>query len=138
VDLSGLTAIRAAALQRLQEAGVSTGLLAKLSSAQLRVGSLPSEYLAVALPAQNTLLFDQGAAGHGWFVDPTPLADEEFQADGTAIPGGPADGRVDLVSAMIHELGNLAGLADGTEVMSGQLATGSRDTQGLDAIFAGL
>ena len=58
----------------------------------------------MARPAENTARFDPDAAGHGWFIDPTPLADEEFQAGGSAVPGGPADGRVDLLSAMLHEL----------------------------------
>jgi ELWxxDGT repeat protein len=137
LDLTGLTAAWAAALQLLQNAGASAGLLAKLSAARLEIGSLPPQFLAVAHPAQNSLRFDEDAAGHGWFVDPTPLADEEFQEGGAAVPGGPADGRVDLLTAMLHELGDLAGVANGTGVMSGLLAAGSRDTRGLDTVFAG-
>ncbi len=136
LDLAGLNAVRAAALQLVQSAGASAGLLARLSAARLEIGSLPPEFLAVARPEQNTARFDPDAAGHGWFVDPTALADEEFQAGGTAVPGGPADGRVDLLSAMLHELAGLAGV-EGGGVMPGLLAPGVRDSRALEEALAG-
>ena len=84
---------------------------------------------------------DRDAAGHGWFVDPTPGQDEEFVGGAggplSAAPGGPADGREDLLTAVLHELGHLAGGPDGTSgLMAGVLAPGVRETQALDQVFA--
>jgi hypothetical protein len=78
------------------------------------------------------------AAGYGWFVDPTPLQDEEFLVDGSAVPGGPADGRMDLLTVVLHELGHEAGLDDneGSGLMSGTLPTGVRRVGGLQAVFS--
>jgi hypothetical protein len=78
------------------------------------------------------------AAGYGWFVDATPGQDEEFGADGAALAGGPAAGRMDLLSVVLHELGHLAGRADddGTDLMAGTLALGTRRLGGIDAVFA--
>jgi hypothetical protein len=93
-----------------------------------------------------TRLLDRTAAGHGWFVDPTPLQDEEFRggADGplTAAPTGPAAGKMDLLTAVLHELGHLAGLpdvsaaTDPADLMGEQLADGDRRTAALDRVFA--
>jgi hypothetical protein len=88
------------------------------------------------------VVLDTTAAGHGWFVDPTPLADEEFAATPQgallALPGSAADGHEDLLTVVLHELGHLAGLADtdapGT-LMGGYLGDGVRLTAGLDRVF---
>jgi hypothetical protein len=132
-----LAAIRQAALERLAAAGVSPQLLARLASAQLQVAPLPTGYLGLTYPASDRVVFDPGAAGHGWFIDPTPLADEEFQADGAALPGGPASGRVDLLTVVLHELGHVAGLPDdsGADLMGGALGTGVRRVSDLGAVF---
>ncbi|OWK21133.1 hypothetical protein AJ88_20755 [Mesorhizobium amorphae CCBAU 01583] len=79
------------------------------------------------------VLIDRNAAGHGWFVDLSPLDSSEFQLDAsghlTALPGGAAVGRMDLLSVLIHEIGHQAGL-DHDEgeagVMSAELAVGER------------
>ena len=49
-----------------------------------------------------------------FFVDPTPLDDSEFVATfdpqlQTAVLGGPADGRFDLMSVVLHEVGHALG-----------------------------
>jgi len=81
----------------------------------------------------GAVLIDRNAAGQGWFVDLSPLDSSEFQLDAsghlTALPGGAADGRMDLLSVLIHEVGHQAGL-DHDEgeagVMSAALAAGER------------
>jgi hypothetical protein len=132
-----LAAIRQAALARLAAAGVSPQLLARLASAQLRVAPLPPGYLGLAYSASDRVVLDDDAAGHGWFIDPTPLADEEFQAAGPAVPGGTASGRVDLLTVVLHELGHVAGLPDdsGADLMGGALGTGVRHVSDLGAVF---
>ena len=62
----------------------------------------------------DTIHIDVDGAGFGWFVDLTPLADEEFALDAegnlTAIAGTDAAGRMDLLSVVSHELGHVLGL----------------------------
>lgn len=79
--------------------------------------------------------------GFGWFIDSTPEDDEEFTG-GTAVVDSPAAGRMDLLTAVMHELGHSLGLEDnepGSDVMEGLLETGTRhqwDESDLDAVFA--
>jgi hypothetical protein len=86
------------------------------------------------------------AAGSGWFVDPTPLRDEEFGVGTpgsplTALPGTAAAGRMDLLTAVPHVMGHLAGRPDlgtaghGGDLMADTLALGARRTENLDAVF---
>src|SRR5205814_360364 len=55
------------------------------------------------------IYLDADAAGHGWFLDPTPRGDSEF-APGRAH--SPAAGRVDLLTVLAHEMGHVLGLGD--------------------------
>ena len=50
--------------------------LAKLQNANVSLASLPSAELG--LEYGNSIVIDTDAAGYGWFVDATPLQDEEF------------------------------------------------------------
>jgi hypothetical protein len=81
-------------------------------------------------------------------VDATPLADEEFAPGGpgsplVALPGSPAAGKVDLLTAVLHEMGHLDGRPDVSsagnplDLMADALAPGTRRTDGLDQVFAG-
>jgi hypothetical protein len=128
------------ALQRLGAVGVDAAALQRLGSAHFLVSSsLPPGTLAAAYPATDTVLISADAAGNGWFVDPTPTQDEEF-AGGAALTGSAAAGREDLLTAVLHGMGNLAGLADddGSALMSGTLPTSARHLGALDAAFATL
>ena len=135
-DLNG---ILSAALGRLQQAGVAPALLGRLSSVTAQIQPLAPGQLGEALPRQNTIVLSPNGAGHGWFVDPTPYQDEEFTG-GTAFASSPAAGCEDLLTAVLHELGHLAGLADdsGAALMTDTLPTGTRRTDALSAAFAGL
>jgi hypothetical protein len=134
LDVASLGALHSAALTRLQAVGVSPQLLADMSAARLQVGSLAPESLVTARPGEGSARFDEDAAGYGWFVDPTPLQDEEFLG-GVALPGSLADGRLDLLSAVFRGLGYLAN-EGGNGLMSGLLGAGRR-LWALDAVFAG-
>lgn len=82
-----------------------------LASVTFQIADLPGTLLGQTLG--TTILIDRNAAGFGWFVDRTPWADEEFWRSSTgellALPDGPADGRMDLLTVVMHELGHVLG-----------------------------
>jgi hypothetical protein len=138
-----LQAAVAGALARLSAAGVGPGLLGSLGSAGFGVGQLPPGVLGQADAAAHRVLVSADGAGRGWFADPTPLRDEEFAAGApdsplAALPGSPAAGKEDLLTAVLHEMGHLAGRPDGDGgLMAAALAPGTRDLGALDQVFAG-
>ncbi|WP_334407672.1 Ig-like domain-containing protein [Bradyrhizobium sp. AZCC 2289] len=80
---------------------------------------------------------DQNAAGYGWFVDATPVSNEEFLPTSdpnvfVAPPGSPAYGRMDLLTVELHELGHVLGLGEAdsstapNDLMAQFLPTGVR------------
>jgi hypothetical protein len=129
-----------AALARLSASGVDPALVSSLASAAYGLGALPPGMLGEAAAGRVTLSAD--AAGRGWFIDPTPSRDEEFAPGGpgsplVALPGSPAAGREDLLTAVLHEMGHLAGNPDsGSGLMAASLAAGTRDTLALDHVFS--
>jgi hypothetical protein len=125
------------ALARLGQEGVAPATLARLSGVTASLQPLAPGQLGAALPQTDTILISPDGAGHGWFVDPTPLQDEEFAA-GTAYPGSPAAGREDLLTTVMHELCHIAGLPDndGSGLMGEMLPTGTRRTELIAAAFA--
>jgi Domain of unknown function (DUF4214) len=134
------------ALDQLELAGVDPAVIAKLSSATYEVGQLPGNLLGYTFASDNTVVIDPNAAGYGWFVDPTAQSDMAFVngANGTqtAAPGSPASGHMDLLTAVLHEMGHLDGLPDlstrryPNNLMDGTLTTGTRRTDALDTVFA--
>ncbi|HET7219900.1 MAG TPA: putative Ig domain-containing protein, partial [Vicinamibacterales bacterium] len=80
------------------------------------------------------IAIDGAAAGFGWFVDPTPDTNEEFEVSATgglvARANGPAAGKMDLLTALVHEAHHVFGDADresGTVgVMTSTLPAGVR------------
>jgi hypothetical protein len=135
-DLNGIVQ---AALGRLQQAGVSADIVSRLATVTALIQPLAPGQLGSAWVGQNTIVLSPDGAGHGWFVDPTPYQDEEF-ASGTAFAGSPAAGREDLLTTVLHELGHIAGIADdsGSTLMLDALPAGTRRTDALGAVFAGL
>ncbi|RYE81520.1 MAG: tandem-95 repeat protein [Oxalobacteraceae bacterium] len=75
------------------------------------------------------------AAGHGWYLDPTPVDNtDDFlpTADKTiwrAKAGSAADGKMDLLSVPLHEYGHVLGLehnGDSSDFMAATLQPGER------------
>ncbi|CAN5572204.1 hypothetical protein BH10PLA2_BH10PLA2_07850 [soil metagenome] len=133
-----------AAMTRLQTAGISSNVLAALTNIRFTVGTLTNHELGLSDPSNRQVVIDATAGGLGWFVDQTPLQDEEFTtANGkqTAKAGSAAAGHMDLLTVLLHELGHFAG---GTELdpalhpdalMALTLPTGTRRTRDIDAVF---
>lgn len=73
---------------------------------------------------------DNTAVGFGWYVDLSPLSDDEFAAK-VSLGERQSSGmtRMDLLTAVMHELGHILGLPDkdeGESIMRGTLAEGTR------------
>jgi hypothetical protein len=140
---SDLQPIVHAAIARWANAGLNAAAVQKLAQVQFVVGDLPGSYLGET--EGNRVYVDVNAAGNGWFVDPTPAADEEFASSGSpqqlvAIDPKAVD-RIDLLTVVEHELGHVAGLGDldgaANDVMSGLLGTGiRRNASAADAVLA--
>ena len=125
----------------LAQDGVSSAVLARLGGVQIQVAHLDNGLVGLTQAASNRILIDDTAAGYGWFVDPTPATSEEFDANGNALASGPAAGRMDLLTVVLHELGHFTGHEDlnpdlfPNQLMSGTLAAGVRHAV-LDKVFA--
>ncbi|HVK08828.1 MAG TPA: M57 family metalloprotease [Gemmataceae bacterium] len=113
-----LPAVVAEALARWAAAGAAIDGVASL---RVRLADLPGATLGLATP--GGIWIDLDAAGHGWFVDPTPADDSEFR-----LPGDQGEqGRMDLLTVLLHEFGHLLGHDHGgAGLMAESLATGQR------------
>ncbi|QDT96318.1 Putative peptidyl-prolyl cis-trans isomerase [Gimesia aquarii] len=105
----------------------------ELADVEVQIVELPGNQLAKADTATNIIYLDVNAAGWGWFVDQTPLSNEEF--NGTSVPGifeaslfSSANGKIDLLTVLMHELNHLLGHKHDHEdsLMEPDLAPGER------------
>ncbi|MCE5268513.1 MAG: M36 family metallopeptidase [Planctomycetaceae bacterium] len=128
-----LQAIVDAAVTRWALVGVPAAIISEVKNVQFAVAELPGAELGMAFP--NRVMIDSDAAGHGWFIDQTPLLDEEFRYDSAAsqrsIDPAALD-RIDLLTVVMHELGHVAGLDDisssANRLMDAKLVAGTRLT----------
>ena len=106
LDLVSPYAIASGGASEIVRRGVSKFSVAELPLARL------------ATVEGGDILVDLTAAGWGWFVDPTPDKDEEFEPSSAvtgerlAKPDGPAAGKMDLLTALMHEMGHMLGKPD--------------------------
>jgi hypothetical protein len=118
----------------------SSGLLSDDAIAQLDSIVLELTELRAGIVGETdglTIYLDETAAGRGWFVDPTPADSSEFgiiagRDHYLADAASEAFGKMDLLTALLHEVGHIAGFDhdSGLEVMGGTLSTGERVTLG--------
>jgi len=111
-----------------------TSPYAGLSNVKLTFGPLAGG--AVGQTTGNTITLDPTAAGHGWFLDPTPWDNAEYVAtsnpnEWVALPGSAASGKIDLLTVLLHEYSHVLGLNHSTDthsLMSEDLKPGVRHT----------
>jgi hypothetical protein len=92
----------------------------------------------LAMAGERSIWIDDDAAGQGWYIDASPADDSEFAAS-----EGPAAGKVDLLTILMHELGHILGKEHKDEgLMDELLAPGIRrrpsgqlNVHDLDAFF---
>ncbi len=132
VTADGLAAIVATAKDLWTSAlGAGDQRLAILDQVTVLVADLPDGMLGAT--TGTTIVLDGSAAGWGWFVDPTPNDSSEFSirlASGVlaAAPSSPAAGHMDLLTTVVHEMGNAMGFAEdqGQDVAGMTLQAGER------------
>jgi hypothetical protein len=138
-----LVPIVSAAVARMEQQGLDPAQAAALAQTQFIVRDLGQGLLGLA--EGGIVLIDDDAAGLGWYIDPTPFTDEEFQTADLSATAAEALGRVDLLTVVLHELGHILGLDDlpsGTQpgqLMADSLAPSTRrlpDEETLDQLFA--
>ena len=92
--------------------GADSARLAILNGITVQVGDLGGG--AIGATAGDTIYIDSNAAGWGWFTDWSAAGDAEFTAGSTpglltAAAGSAAAGHMDLLSTVLHEMGNVLG-----------------------------
>lgn len=97
-----------AALTRWQQTGISAEDMARLSLVSFEVADLAEGRLAAY--SSTRIRIDQTAAGYGWFYDPSPSEDSEFDVPvlGKELQTtelSPVHGRMDLLTVVMREIG---------------------------------
>ena len=130
---AALNTLGSAAISLWASSGLSAQQLSLLQSVTFGISDLPAGYLGEALPGQ--ILISATAAGQAWFIDTTPFDNSEFTGSGTkltALGSGPAAGRVDLLTVILHEFDHELGGNDtyaatsSSNLMYGYLGAGER------------
>jgi hypothetical protein len=132
-----LAPIAAEAVRRWAAAGLDADQVAALDRVRFQIADLgPAGDLALTPVGGRLVVLDDDGAGRGWYVDPTPADDAEFGARLTPTEAraaaGPAAGRYDLLTVVMHELGHVLGLDDldpaaaPHDLLTATLPTGTR------------
>ncbi|MCC8968300.1 hypothetical protein H8A95_39910, partial [Bradyrhizobium sp. Pear76] len=114
---SELNSVVSSAIAQWAAAGASSAQLALLHAVSFSVADLAGQI--VGQESAGHITIDTDAAGHGWFIDPTPSNNFEFanalNASGTDLltdSSTAAAGHLDLLTTVTHELGHVLGLPD--------------------------
>jgi VCBS repeat-containing protein len=110
---SDVDALVQAAIQRWSDAGATADQVATMRAVSVTVSDMAG--LDVGFSEAGRIRLDDDGAGYGWFVDATPGEDSEFEGAGTQLTadaGGAAEGRIDALTVILHELGHQIGLHD--------------------------
>src|SRR5204863_6193399 len=110
-----LDVIVSAAIARWELTGLSTQQTAVLRGLSFKVADLPGWYLGEASGSQ--IRVDNNAGGNGWFIGSAAPDDAQFGREISATrrytdPASAPAGRVDLLTAILHEMGHSLGLND--------------------------
>jgi RHS repeat-associated protein len=131
ISATQLDTITSAAIARWAGIGLSEAAIERLQTVEFAVADLHEGLLGFA--ANNVVWIDRDAAGHGWFVDPTPAEQSEFSATAAltefTATSGPAAGQIDLLTVVLHELGHVLSQADNDaphDLMNRSLGAGIR------------
>ncbi|MCD4726563.1 MAG: hypothetical protein K8R46_02805, partial [Pirellulales bacterium] len=145
LTVTDIDSIVTEAAYRLEEAFGPRAATA-LAGVSVEVTDLSGKLLGAA--TDGKILIDDDAAGYGWFVDPTPGEDEEFAqltSDVLSVrSGNAAEGRADLLTTVMHEMGHVLGFEHADEgLMAETLPLGvrrlpSETNNAIDQIFASL
>jgi VCBS repeat-containing protein len=132
--LDEVTTLANAALERWYSDGsFSAELLSRIDQVRIEIVDLPGQMLAFT--TWDVIYIDASAAGFGWFIDATPNDLQAFNPGpekGVLLASSDtaAYGRMDLLTVLGHELGNLLGLQDkpagSADLMSATLEAGTR------------
>jgi hypothetical protein len=113
--------------------GANDPRLALLADTRVGTVNLPANEIGHA--EGNVILLDADAAGHGWFIDVSPMQSSEFSVrlDRNvfgAARSSEAFGRMDLLTVLLHEIGHVLGFghddAARYAVMHEELEAGAR------------
>ena len=133
IELQGFVSDQSSWLRAAQLSALLANASESLAPFQDLPGTALGQTTGEGLSAQITL--DTNAAGHGWYIDPTPLdnSDDYLATSDPTVWKAKADsaaaGKMDMLSVLLHEYGHALGLehsGNGADFMAASLQPGMR------------